>query len=61
MIALPDGNIAVSSGNKPHPIVIMDSSTYEVKKEIHLEGINSWSSLYFKESLRGKTAAIYHS
>lgn len=45
MIALPDGNIAVSSGNKPHPIVIIDSSTYEVKKEIHLKEYNSWSSL----------------
>ena len=46
MIALPDGNIAISSGNEPHPIVIIDSSTYEVKKEIHLKGyIYSWSSL----------------
>ena len=36
MIELPDGNIALSSGYRPYTIVIIDSSSYEVKKEIYL-------------------------
>ena len=39
MIALPDGNIAVSSHKESKPIVIIDSSTYKIKKEIYLEGV----------------------
>ena len=46
MIELPDGNIALSSCVEPYPIVIIDSSTYKVIKEIKLEGyITSHSSL----------------
>ena len=37
MIELSDGNIALSAGDEPYPIVIIDSSSYEVKKKIQLE------------------------
>ena len=37
MIELFDGNIALSSGEKPYPIIIIDSSSYQVKKEIYLK------------------------
>ena len=46
MIELSNGNIALSSNIKPHPIVIIDSSSYQVKKEFQLkEYITSESSL----------------
>ena len=47
MIELFDGNIALSSENYPSsPIVIIDSSSYQVKKEIQLEKfITRYSSL----------------
>ena len=46
IIELFDGNIALSSKNEPYPIVIIDSSTYKVKKEIILkEYITYCSSL----------------
>ena len=38
MIELSNGNIALSSKDKPYPIVIIDSSSYQIKKEIQLEG-----------------------
>ena len=34
MIELSDGNIAISSKNEPYPIIIIDSNSYQVKKEI---------------------------
>ena len=37
MIELSNGNIALSYNIKPHPIVIIDSSSYQVKKEIQLK------------------------
>ena len=37
MIELSNGNIALSSNIKPHPIVIIDSSSYQVKKEFQLK------------------------
>ena len=47
MIELFDGNIALSSDNYPSsPIIIIDSSSYQVKKEIQLEKfITRYSSL----------------
>ena len=46
MIELSDGNIALSADDEPYPIVIIDSSSYEVKKEIQLKGyITFYSSL----------------
>ena len=46
MIELSNGNIALSSNTEPYPIVIIDSLSYQVKKEIQLEkGITSRSSL----------------
>ena len=46
MIELVDGNIALSSSTKPYPIVIIDSSSYQVKKEIIFkEYITKCSSL----------------
>ena len=44
MIELSDGNIALSSNDEPYPIVIIDSSSYKVKKEIQLEKYNTKSS-----------------
>ena len=37
MVELANGNVALSSAYKPYPIVIIDSSTYQVKKEIQLK------------------------
>ena len=37
MIELSDGNVALSSGYEPYPIVVIDSATYQVKKEIQLK------------------------
>ena len=37
MIELSDGDIALSSCARPYPIVIIDSSSHQVKKEIQLE------------------------
>ena len=37
MIELYNGDIALSSNIKPYPIVIIDSSSYQVKKEIQLK------------------------
>ena len=46
MIELSDGNIALSSRDEPYPIVIIDSSSYQVKKEIQLkDSITGCSSL----------------
>ena len=46
MIELSDGNIALSTVDEPYPIVIIDSSSYQVTKEIQLEQhITSYSSL----------------
>ena len=46
MIELPDGNIVLSSSIEPYPIVIIESSTYTIKKNVQLEGcITSHSSL----------------
>ena len=52
MIELSNGNIALSSNGDPYVIVIIDSSSYQVKKEIQLEeDISSRSSLcMFKNS-----------
>ena len=48
MIELADGNIALSSWriafHEPSPIIIIDSSTYKIKKEIQLEKYNAKSS-----------------
>ena len=47
MIELSNGDIALSSKDKPHPIVIIDSLSYRVKKEILLqEYITKCSSLF---------------
>ena len=46
MIELSDGNIALSSRDVPYPIVIIDTSSYQVKKEIQLkDSITGCSSL----------------
>ena len=46
MIELPNGNIALSSRNYPHPIVIIDSSSYQIVTMIQLkEYISKYSSL----------------
>ena len=37
LIELSDGNIALSSRSTPHPIVIIDSNSYQVITFIHLE------------------------
>jgi WD40 repeat protein len=37
MIELSDGNIALSAKDKPYPIVIIDSSSYQVKKMIAVQ------------------------
>ena len=37
MIELADGNIALSSRDIPHPIIIIDSSLYQIKKKIQLK------------------------
>ena len=37
MIELSDGNIALSSRDEPYPIVIIDSSTYQIAKVIQFE------------------------
>ena len=41
MIELADGNIALSFYMKPCPIVIIDSSTYQVKTKVLLEEYNT--------------------
>ena len=46
MIELSNGNITLSSDDEPYSIVIIDSSTYQVKKEIQLKKyISYYSSL----------------
>ena len=46
MIELSNGNIALSSNDEPHPIVIIDSSSYQIVTMIHLkEYIPKCSSL----------------
>ena len=46
MIELSDDNIALSSGVEPHPIVIIDSSSYQIVTMIQLkEYITHYSSL----------------
>ena len=46
LIELSDGHIALSNKEHPYPIVIIDSSSFQVKKEIKLEGnITHCSSL----------------
>ena len=37
MIELSDGNVAFSSRDDPYPIIIIDSTSYQIKKEIHLK------------------------
>ena len=37
MIELSDGNVALSSAYEPYPIVVIDSATYQVKKEIQMK------------------------
>ena len=44
MVGLSDGNIALSFSERPHPIVIIDSSSYKVKKKIYLKGLVTSSS-----------------
>ena len=44
MIELSEGNIALSSRYEPYPIVIIDSSSYQIKKEIQLEGYITYVS-----------------
>ena len=43
MIELFDGNIALSTWNYPCLIVIIDNSTYQVKKEIKFGPMKEWS------------------
>ena len=46
MIELPNGLVAISSGVKPYPILIVDPITYSIVKEIKEEGyITGCSSL----------------
>ena len=46
MIELSDGNIALSSDNEPYPIVIINTSSYQIMRVIQLkEYITYWSSL----------------
>ena len=53
IIQLSNGNIALSSQDEPHPIVIIDSSTYQVKKVIqlkeHITGCSSFPLCVFNE------------
>ena len=45
MIELPNGNIALSSYNKPYPIAIIDCSSYQVISVIQLEGYITHNSV----------------
>ena len=46
MIELSNGNIALSSDKEPYPIIIIDITSHQVKKEIKVrEYVNCFSSL----------------
>ena len=46
MIELSNGDVALSSNDKPFPIIIIDGLLYQVKKKVQLKGnIISGSSL----------------
>ena len=44
MIELSDGNIALSANDEPYPIVIIDSSSYQVVTVIQLKEYITWCS-----------------